>query len=300
MMGLVSIAVLLSFAGVAADAVDVRFGFDGFPAEIRGDAGSKVEIQGFATISTPLSDLPGSWCLVMTADGGEIFDVTVLGLKVTTNRGERSLEMPFWSVQNPMNGEYVPLKCDDPTRSGSISDILGVGYPRSDVFLAPDVVNRVAFLTVKTALPAVGESRDLVLRFEDGFCPPKSPAVSNCVIYHGKDFPPSTMVPLTIVLRGQEAPYRRGDADASGKVNLSDAVFVLDALFFGGRRPPCDRAADANADDKVDLSDVVGILNYLFRGAWLLRSPFLECGLEEWEGLDFFPDLHCASFPPCA
>jgi hypothetical protein len=204
MTGLALTAILTSLAGDP----EVRFGFDGFPAEVRGEAGSIADIQGFATVSTPASDIPGTWCLVMTADEGEIFDVSISGLKVQTSRGERDLQTsPFFSVHKPFHGEDALVHKDDPSRRGAISVILAVGYPHTDIFLVPDVVHRVAFLTVKAAIPTPGETRDLVLRFEDGFCEPNQcvPAI-NSAQYRGKDLLPSEMTPCRILLRGQEAP----------------------------------------------------------------------------------------------
>jgi len=56
--------------------------------------------------------------------------------------------------------------------------------------------------------------------------------------------------------------YVRGDANADGAVNVTDAVFELNNLF-----PPqfmCERAADANADDALNVSDVLFLLGNMF------------------------------------
>jgi len=58
--------------------------------------------------------------------------------------------------------------------------------------------------------------------------------------------------------------YLRGDANGSGTLDLSDAVYVLGFLFTGGLPPPCRAEADANASGGVDLSDAVAILAFLF------------------------------------
>jgi len=47
-------------------------------------------------------------------------------------------------------------------------------------------------------------------------------------------------------------PFIRGDANADGRSDLSDAVALLGYLFLGGANVPCDQAADA--DDSGDLN----------------------------------------------
>ena len=76
-----------------------------------------------------------------------------------------------------------------------------------------------------------------------------------------------------------QLPFRRGEVDGSGDVDLSDAVNVLNWLFLGGTTPPCQDAADANDDGGVDLSDAVSILAFLFLGGDEPSTPGpLTCG----------------------
>lgn len=68
---------------------------------------------------------------------------------------------------------------------------------------------------------------------------------------------------------GQGIPYEysilmRGDADSSGTVNITDAVYVNSYLFLGGPAPPCMNQADANNNGLVDISDSVYLLTWLF------------------------------------
>ena len=84
--------------------------------------------------------------------------------------------------------------------------------------------------------------------------------------------------------------YVRGDANADGAINVTDAVFGLGHLF-----PPqfaCQRAADANADDALNVSDVLYLLGHLFP----LNIPAPKfCGDVD----TFNTSLPCDSFPPC-
>jgi len=87
--------------------------------------------------------------------------------------------------------------------------------------------------------------------------------------------------------------FIRGDTDADGEVNLTDAVTVLNALFRGSpAEPPCIDAADANADQDINISDAVYTLQYLFAGAKAPPEPFPGCGIP----LD---GLGCRCYPSC-
>ena len=61
-------------------------------------------------------------------------------------------------------------------------------------------------------------------------------------------------------------PSPRGDANADGEVNLTDAIFTLQWLFQAGDAPPCLASADANADGFIDISDPTFTLNFLYVG----------------------------------
>ncbi len=88
--------------------------------------------------------------------------------------------------------------------------------------------------------------------------------------------------------------FRRGDANADGNQNLTDAVFVLNHLFGGGPEPTCTTSADANDSGTVDIADPIFLLNFLFAGGPPPAAPFPECGP------DLTPDdLTCESFETC-
>ncbi|MBI4607321.1 MAG: hypothetical protein HY721_35595 [Planctomycetes bacterium] len=55
-------------------------------------------------------------------------------------------------------------------------------------------------------------------------------------------------------------PFKRGDANGNGFVQLpDDRDYLLEFLFSGGPAPPCMDAADTNDDGQVNLSDATGI-----------------------------------------
>lgn len=66
--------------------------------------------------------------------------------------------------------------------------------------------------------------------------------------------------------------FVRGDANADGQVDLTDALATLNHLFQNGA-DVCLEAADADASGQVDLSDAVTVLNHLFQGGPAPAAP---------------------------
>ena len=83
----------------------------------------------------------------------------------------------------------------------------------------------------------------------------------------------------------KEAAFVRGDANFDGKVNISDAIFL------GGPAPLCDDAADADDNGRLDITDAIRTLDALFLGTATLPAPYPE------EGQDATQDsLRCLGF----
>ncbi len=59
---------------------------------------------------------------------------------------------------------------------------------------------------------------------------------------------------------------RRGDADNSGLITISDAVFVIGYIFAGGAAPTYASDADADSSELVTISDAVFLISYIFGG----------------------------------
>ena len=91
------------------------------------------------------------------------------------------------------------------------------------------------------------------------------------------------------------AGFRRGDTNASGDINITDGVFVLNYLFLGGQEPPCPDAADSDDSGSLDISDGVRVLNFLFLGGAAPPAPGPQsCGA------DPVPDeLGVCIYEPC-
>lgn len=77
-------------------------------------------------------------------------------------------------------------------------------------------------------------------------------------------------------------PFRRGDCNDDGGVDISDAVAAFGYLFRGQRAPFCLAACDGNGDETIDISDPVFVLNHLFQGGVEPPAPGPEhCGTHD-------------------
>jgi hypothetical protein len=116
-----------------------------------------------------------------------------------------------------------------------------------------------------------------------------------------RDGKPDLIVPLSddssiaVLLNDTDfpqEPFRRGDANDDGTMNIADAIFVLGFLFGGQPEPGCYAAANANNDNSVNIADAIFILGNLFGGGPEPDPPFEFCGVD----LD---DLTCVVFESC-
>ena len=58
----------------------------------------------------------------------------------------------------------------------------------------------------------------------------------------------------------------RGDADGAGTVNVGDAVYLVQYIFFGGSAPPCEEEADTDGGGSINVADAVWLVQYIFFG----------------------------------
>jgi DNA-binding beta-propeller fold protein YncE len=72
--------------------------------------------------------------------------------------------------------------------------------------------------------------------------------------------------------------FLRGDADGSGALNLTDAIFSLNYLFRGGLAPGCEDAADADDNGTINLTDPIVVLTHLFASGPALPAPYPQAG----------------------
>jgi hypothetical protein len=88
--------------------------------------------------------------------------------------------------------------------------------------------------------------------------------------------------------------FRRGDPNADGATDVSDAIRILLYLFAGEAGLTCADAADANDELGIEVSDAVYLLEYLFLDGPKPPAPFDACGIDGTADA-----LDCQSFVPC-
>jgi hypothetical protein len=98
--------------------------------------------------------------------------------------------------------------------------------------------------------------------------------------------------PQKAYLSGGPRRFVRGDANESGRVDISDAACVLVHLFVGTgpcARPSCLDPFDADDSGAVEVTDAVSLLGFLFRGGAPPPAPFPAAGEDSTDD-----DLACA------
>jgi len=88
--------------------------------------------------------------------------------------------------------------------------------------------------------------------------------------------------------------FQRADSNQDGRVDIADAVSMLD-IQFGGKPSLCDDALDVNDDGQGNIADPIYLLSYLFAGGPAPLAPFGACGPDP-TGQD---PLGCAAFRGC-
>jgi len=89
--------------------------------------------------------------------------------------------------------------------------------------------------------------------------------------------------------------FLRGDANADGQVDISDAVRTLIYLFVEPLALPCGDAADTDDNGTLELTDAVALLDVIFRGQPPLPAPAERCGVDPTDD----DQLPCAIYDAC-
>jgi hypothetical protein len=84
----------------------------------------------------------------------------------------------------------------------------------------------------------------------------------------------------TIFVPPPDAGFIRGDSNASGSVDIADAVYTLIFLFSAGSQPLCLDAADVDDDGAVRINDPVYLLQWMFLAGTVPPPPFPDAGVD--------------------
>lgn len=97
-----------------------------------------------------------------------------------------------------------------------------------------------------------------------------------------------------VTFGGGATPFRRGDANSDGIVNIGDPVWTLSFFFAGGPPPSCEDAGDTNDDGTYNLADAIRTFDYIFLGGSPPPPPFPGCGVDATPS-----PLTCSSYSAC-
>ena len=102
--------------------------------------------------------------------------------------------------------------------------------------------------------------------------------VNNRLTHNGMTVNPcSEPLEVSLVFLQADA-FLRGDSNASGTLDISDALQTIGYLFLGMEAPGCLVAADANDDGRINLVDPFFCLDFLFRRGRAPPEPFPAAG----------------------
>jgi hypothetical protein len=244
-----------------------------------------LELAGRPTTNLVLYSLPAAWADI------------VITKEVTTDNGidmeidSLDLEVAYDYLEKPSTHADLAIGVDGDLRPNivvSLADANGRQDGRGDF---QRVYPKGAAVTLETE-PVYGAWR--FKRWTDRFGRDLSPpATSPRLEVRLADHKAFRAVYEAIPDSGPGPRFLRGDANVSGKVDISDAVATLEFLFLGTRLV-CKRAADANGSGAVDIADPSYTLNFLFQGGPSLPAPFPLCGVDAAPG-----GLPCDAYAAC-
>jgi PKD repeat protein len=58
----------------------------------------------------------------------------------------------------------------------------------------------------------------------------------------------------------------RGDVDANGRIDIDDAIFIINYIINAGPAPTPEELANLNDDDVCDIDDIIYLVEYMFQG----------------------------------
>ncbi|MEW5924400.1 MAG: S8 family serine peptidase, partial [Candidatus Zixiibacteriota bacterium] len=65
---------------------------------------------------------------------------------------------------------------------------------------------------------------------------------------------------------GDACPFKCGDVDGSGLINLLDVTYLIKYIYKGGPLPLPPQSADADGDGSTNILDIIYLIRYLYKG----------------------------------
>ena len=247
----------------------------------------------FWVLFNPQPEPPGDW-IQMAVDPSV---PTAPVFKVNNSSGGKfHLEFAIQNLSHPISGfRFVPrttgfevstLGSAGPLYTASLSFTSGAALKSARASLSPGSDVMFNPQPEPPGYPGVIVDFNLVVG-TTGAPPPDGVEIAMTLQLYGPDSQLISLTPASM-------PFTRGDANADGATDISDAVAILGDLFLGEDRVPCEQAGDANDDGALDISDGIYILSFLFLGGPAIKPPVGACDMDPTGH-----DLPCSSFPAC-
>ncbi len=227
------------------------------------------------------------WSIAVAASGAEIISATTAG----TLAADGNDDPP--GLRNA-GFEQTELASDGGVLGAASAIVLSAIWP---ITLPPSGGDSpVLRLEVEFAVPAVEISdsgAEASIFFHDGLRGSGQP-MSNQVVRDGQTYQPH-LGELPIRVSAHTGRFLRGDANADGRVDISDGIATLNFLFLGAAELPCHDAADADDNGAVDISDAISTNTFLFLGGATPPAPGpSSCGEDPTSD-----ELSCANSNAC-
>jgi hypothetical protein len=72
--------------------------------------------------------------------------------------------------------------------------------------------------------------------------------------------------------------FIRCDSNDDGRLDIADAIWIVNAQFYGGPPSPCRDAADCDGDGRASIADALYALDHEFQAGPPPSSPYPACG----------------------
>ena len=241
-----------------------------------------------------ISNLPSGhvqgWSIGMRLEGqGDVLRATVAGTSadLMSNGGYRDPEASF-------NKTSVIDPAKNAGRRGVITAVALTTQGLEEAVLPSVGTQSVLAFDIAAPGPQGEADRVAMLEFGISITGLEYP-FENLVSVDGNSAYPCNVYAARVSVTFRAARFHRGDANASGRVDISDAIRIFMTLFQGAEPFGCADAADATDDGRVDISDGLRILLDFFIPGTAIPSPGpFVCGP------DPTPDgLACSEDSPC-
>lgn len=226
------------------------------------------------------------------------------------NPGSQVVLMQDFSGLGPILATFVPELAV--TKSADVEQampgeqiVYTISYESLNDCLATDVVvsdplpDHVSFVTADSGGWESGgvvtwdlgnvaglSTADLMLTVEVDALAPADSTIVNTASIDSDQTSAVESAPANVTLVAPPAPvFLRGDADANGIVDFTDAINHLKFLFLGEGEILCRDAADSDDSGDDDLTDDIFTLTVLFLGGEVFPDPGdTSCGVDPTDG----------------